>query len=56
MIIIATLLGVVVGTVAALVMHPDIRAQLGLQQHSAIAAGIFLGGLTGLMGGVMMAV
>ena len=52
MIIFATAFGALVGTLAGTVMHPDHRSFLGIERHAAVALGILIGGLTGLMGGV----
>jgi hypothetical protein len=52
MIILATVFGALVGTLAGFVMHADHRSFLGVDRHSAVVFGIMIGGITGLMGGV----
>jgi hypothetical protein len=56
MILLATMVGVLIGSLAGSFMHSDFRASLGVERHSVVAAGILIGGLTGLMGGVTMVV
>ena len=55
MIVLVTAFGALVGTLAGFLMHQDYRSLLGVERQTAIIGGIVLGGFTGLMGGVMMA-
>lgn len=56
MIIVGAALGALIGAFAGIVMHEDFRTFLGFDRHRIVSACILVGGLTGLVGGAIMAI
>jgi hypothetical protein len=54
-IILATAFGMCVGALGGFLMHQDFRSEIGIDGRRAVVAGIVLGGLTGLLGSVPLA-